>query len=540
MRPVTVNTDQREIEWQFDADRLSGAQACLARIARRHGLTSGKAHVATHHDTYFDTGDWRVYRAGYALRLRLVAGPERQPGELTLKSLAAAEKGLRERREVTETLESVDRREPAVAVLAAPGPVGERVRAIVGPARLEPIFEIVTHRRAIPLSANGQLAGEIALDETTIAGDRELSPHPARLRRIEIEAAPGMAPLLQPFVNEARKVCRLREAERAKFEIGLAARGLAPASVTDVFPALAQHTTAACDMTLGELAVLMLRQRTIEMLEQEPATRLGDDIEALHAMRVATRRLRSILRLFEDALPEQAAALGEELRWLAGALGETRDLDVHLEQTRAWLASANPQERAALEALERLLEQDRLSARRQMLDALDSARYERLKVSLVSLVTETGAWPRLASKPAIKAMPKLIQRRYRRLRRLADRLSDDSPPPDFHAVRIQCKRLRYALDCAAPLYGKPVRAAIKQLARIQDILGCYQDAQVAIARVRDLCAKHAGDLSAEAVSILNRIAERHASQGKQIRQRFWPAWRKLRHSAWRKLAESLM
>ena len=534
-----MNTDQREIEWQFDADRLSGAQTCLARIARRHGLTPGKARVETHHDTYFDTGDWRVYRAGYALRLRVAAGPESQPGELTLKSLAAAEKGLRQRREVTETLESVDRREPAVAALAAPGPVGERVRAIAGPARLEPIFEIVTRRKAIPLSANGQRAGEIALDETTIAGDRELSPHLARLRRIEIEAAPGMAPLLQPFVSESRKVCHLREAEQSRFEIGLAARGLTPASVTDVFPALAQHATATRGMTLGELAMLMVRRRAIEMLEQEPATRMGDDIEALHAMRVATRRLRSILRLFEDALPGQGIALAEELRWLAGALGETRDLDVHLEQTRAWLATADPQERAPLETLARLLEQDRLLARRRMLDALDSARYERLKISLASLGAQAHALPRLAGKPAAKVMPGLIQRRYRRLRRLADRLSDDSPPPDFHAARIQCKRLRYALDCAEALYGRPVRAAIKRLANIQAILGQYQDAQVAIARMRDLCSRHTADLPPGAVETLNKIAQQHARQGEEIKQRFWPAWRKLRGSAWRKLAERM-
>lgn len=543
-----MNTEQREIEWQFDADRLSGAQACLARIARRHGLTPGKAHVETHHDTYFDTGDWRVYRSGYALRLRQPSGPGNTDAvlrsvQVTLKSLAdasdcAREAGVRQRREITETLEAGNAEQPAAIVLAAPGPVGERARAVVGPARLEPIFEIVTRRKTIPLSASSQPAGEIALDETTVIGQT-----PATLRRIEIEAAPGMAPILQPFADKARKACHLREAERSRFEIALAARGLTPAGVTDVFPALAQRAVVERDIKLGELALMMLRRRAIEMLEQEPATRMGDDIEALHAMRVATRRLRSILRLFEDALPEQAIALAEELRWLAGALGETRDLDVHLEQTRAWLAVTDAperaQERTALETLARLLEQDRLVARKRMLDALDSARYERLKITLISLAALEHRLPRLANKPAAKAMPPLIRRRYRRVRRLADALSETSPAPDFHAVRIQCKRLRYTLDCAAPLYGKPVRAAIKRLAVIQDILGRYQDTQVAVARMRDLCARHAADLTPETIAALGEIAQRQARQGDEIRQQFWPAGRRLRGSAWKKLVERM-
>jgi len=534
-----MSTDQSEVEWQFDADGLSEARACLARVARRHGLMPGKAHAETHHDMYFDTGDWRVYRAGYALRLRLAAGAPNQPCELTLKSLSGAEKGLRQRREITETLESVDLKRPAVALLAAPGPVGERARAMIGPARLEPIFQIVTRRNAIPLLASGQPAGEIALDETTVAGEREWHPQPARLRRVEIEAAPGMAPLLQPFVDEAREACHLREAEHTKFEIGLAARGLTPASVADLFPSLAAHEVSGQDMTAGELALTMLRRQTLELLEQEPATRMGDDIEALHDMRVATRRLRSILRLFESALPAHSVAVREELRWLAGALGEVRDLDVHLEQIRAWRDSADPREQAAIETLAHLLEQDRLAARRRMLDALDSARYERLKISLIALSAPGRALPRPAHKPAAQALPALIQRRYRRMRRLANGLNDESLPPDFHAVRIQCKRLRYALDCAEALYGKPIRAAIKRLAAIQDVLGRYQDAQVAIARMRDLCSRHAADLPPGVAETLNEMAQQRARQGDEIKQQFWPAYGKLRGSVWTKLVEKM-
>ena len=64
---------------------------------------------------------------------------------------------------------------------------------------------------------------------------------------------------------------------------------------------------------------------------KEPGTRLGEDPEELHDMRVATRRLRAALSLFEAVLPVRAQVFREELGWLARLLGTVRDLDVQLE-----------------------------------------------------------------------------------------------------------------------------------------------------------------------------------------------------------------
>src|SRR3712207_2014084 len=108
--------------------------------------------------------------------------------------------------------------------------------------------------------------------------------------------------------------------------MGLSAAGLSPAVAPDLGP-----TEIDATLSVGEVAFAILRRHFAEMLAHEPGVRLGEDPEDLHDMRVATRRLRAALKLYADALPKRAERYESDLRWVAGALGEVRDLDVHLE-----------------------------------------------------------------------------------------------------------------------------------------------------------------------------------------------------------------
>lgn len=123
-------------------------------------------------DTYFDTGDWRIYRAGYALRVR---SKKEGAAEATMKLLAPAADGapgLRRRREISEPLDGAK----PTDLDGASGPVGEKIRALVGSRALRPIFEVRTSRSAHALSLNGAEVGEVALDETTIPLGKAKSP----------------------------------------------------------------------------------------------------------------------------------------------------------------------------------------------------------------------------------------------------------------------------------------------------------------------------------------------------------------------------
>jgi inorganic triphosphatase YgiF len=212
-----MTTDVRETEWQFDADDLAAVADWLDR-AGAGAVELEDSGSVDQVDVYLDTADRRFQRAGYALRLRRFE--QRPGGEVTLKGLdraAADTPGLRSRAELTERL---DQLEPEL-VVTAPGPVGERVRAVLEGDVLAPLFSVSTHRHTFALTAAGLEAGELALDDTAIevAGRTE----ELRLRRVEIEIPECALTSVEPFVDALREACSLRPAALSKYEVGMEA-----------------------------------------------------------------------------------------------------------------------------------------------------------------------------------------------------------------------------------------------------------------------------------------------------------------------------
>ena len=137
------------------------------------------------------------------------------------------------------------------------------------------------------------------------------------------------------------------------------------------------------------------------MLAHDPGTRLGTDLEELHQMRVATRRLRAFLRAGNELVdPEWSSRVRDELKWLGGVLGPVRDLDVLTEHLASEIETLGD-DRAGGRKLLRTLERNRRTARRRLLAALGSERYFALLDTLeqpVVTVAERRRWRR--SRPA--------------------------------------------------------------------------------------------------------------------------------------------
>ncbi len=303
-------TDHQEIEWQFDADELEPVEGWLGQHSSGSGLVVAPESTERITDTYYDTDDWRFYRAGYALRVRKAGSGV----EATIKSLTPAEGNLRRRREISEPLGDD---EPSTLGRAS-GPVGEISRALLGDHELSPMFRIQTRRQRFALlltdaadggegrgeasGADGGRIGEVSLDASEIPlGEDE---EPTRLRRIEVEAATGTAPTpdLRGFVDELQSALGLSPTSISKYEAGLYAAGLSPDGVAGLGP-----TSVDPSMSTGEVAFAVLRWQFAEMRAHEPGTRIGEDPEELHDMRVATRRMRAAMKVFEGALPERGS-----------------------------------------------------------------------------------------------------------------------------------------------------------------------------------------------------------------------------------------
>ena len=493
-------TDHQEVEWQFDAAELEPVGGWLKQHSSGSGLAVEPESDEKITDTYYDTEDWRFYRAGYALRVRKIGND----AEATMKTLSSAEGNVRRRREITEPLAD----DKPATLGKASGPVGGRSRPLLGGRALRPMFKIQTRRQKFALlledtsvSANGASGeddgagsrvhiGEVVLDasEIPLGGGKE-STH---LRRVEVEAGSGTAPTpdLRGFVDEMQFALDLRPAAISKYETGLYATGLSPDGTMSTGPVEVDPA-----MSLGEVAFAVLRRQFTEMRSHEPGTRIGEDPEELHDMRVATRRMRAAMKVFEGGLPERAKWFREELRWVAGTLGDVRDLDVQVGRLEAWKGEADEESSAFLGKILDVIKKRRDGARGRMLDALDSGRYERFEKSFAEMLRRgPGAERRLsqsngrspAREPITAAAPALISGRYRRWGKAAKRLEETSSPEAFHDLRKKGKRLRYTLEFLSEVYGKTSRKPIQHLKALQDDLGDHQDAVVAARTLREL------------------------------------------------------
>ncbi|HVX23004.1 MAG TPA: CHAD domain-containing protein [Acidimicrobiales bacterium] len=497
-----TGADEIEVEWQFDALDLRPVERWLAGLPlftteALSPLTAQAKPPRRLADRYLDTEDWRMGRAGLVLRTRRRGRRE----EATLKDLGpAGPGGLRERLEVSEDLP-----EGGLDQLGPDGPVGWRLRAVAGRRPLRQVLEVRTRRRPFSLRVGGDEIAELALDETVV--DVGPDQPPVRLRRVEVEAVPRWVRALEPLVRDLQANCGLQPATLSKFEAGLLALGAEIPGPPDLGP-----TDVSGRSTFGELAFAVVRRHLGVLLAKEPGTRLGEDIEELHDMRVATRRLRAALDLFVTALPVRVTALRDELRWLAAVLGAVRDLDVQIDTMDR---TEEPAAAGDLDHLRRLLEEERQAARTAMLEALDSPRWERLAAGLVALAQQ-GPNRRSAGarQPATLAVPPLVLDRHRAVVKAARKARRSGVPADFHRLRIRCKRLRYSLEFVGGVYGGRTDRFTRRLAKVQDALGLMQDAEVAGQRLHDLAVGN--DLPPATVFAMGGVAERYRRQAAEL------------------------
>ena len=529
--------DHQEIEWQFDAD-VGSVEGWLEETPSVSGLRVVPGETKELTDTYYDTEDWRFYRAGYALRVRR----DGKRVEATMKSLAPPEDGgLKKRREISEPLRSDSPR----PLKSARGPIGERLRLLAGARDLRPLFGVRTRRRIFELRPEagepedsdgevvvgpegdirrkedgseetsaeditvdalggihgrerGPVLAEISLDESEFSTDNGETS----LSRVEVEVADsGTYDGVSDFVGELQSSLELRPTGLSKFRTGLAAAGLSPAGAPDLGP-----TEIDTSMTTGEVAFAILRRHFATMLAHEPGVRLGEDPEELHDMRVATRRLRAALKLYKKVLPRRAENYERDLRYFANALGEVRDLDVHLERFAG----------ETLKEIVAALEQRRVEARRRMLEVLDSNRYERF-VSSFTGTLRRGRSPGPTG-PILEEAPDLVLRRYKKVRKDVKALTEDSPPEDFHDLRKKGKRLRYALEPLRGIYGKPAERMVDLLKDVQDDLGDNQDLVVAAKSMEELAT--ADKLPPRAVFSLGVRAGGYSRDAAELRASF--------------------
>ena len=298
----------------------------------------------------------------------------------------------------------------------------------------------------------------------------------------------------------------------------------------DLAPEREPNAAPTAGASAREVFVAELEDRVSRLHEQDAGLRAGEE-DAVHKMRIATRRLRSALRTFKPLLVrERADHLAEELRWLGQQLAPARDAQVLRERLLAAVAE-QPGElvmgrvaariRADLRAAER-------AGRTSALAALDGERYFRLLDDLDSFAT---APPFVAARDgsAASELPRLLERDAKRVRRAVADVEtaegDEERDAALHEVRKKAKRLRYAAELATPVLGKRAKRLGRRARRVQKALGRHQDTVVARAYLREQGVR--AHLDGENAFTYGRLHAREDAAAGEAVDDFVRAWAKV-------------
>lgn len=286
------------------------------------------------------------------------------------------------------------------------------------------------------------------------------------------------------------------------------------------------------DPALGveDALALAMGHLTEVLLWHAPAAEAGRTPEGVHQMRVAMRRLRSLLRVFRPACDGTALrGFDARLKELAGLLGPARDWDVWIDGLGAQVAAALPEE-PRIAALLRAAREKRAAAYAALRPALQGPALRHLAWEAVALA-ETRPWRAEADEDATarRAAPLeafaagVLAKRWRRIVEAGEHIAD-LPDAEFHALRIEAKRMRYAAELFAPLWGRrKAKRFLARLAEVQEAFGLANDAVVAHGLMGALTAR-----GTAAIAWAGGVAEGWAlARARRARGKASRAWEEL-------------
>lgn len=469
---------------------------------------------------YFDTDDLRLAAAGLTLRRR--TGGEDAGWHLKVPAGRATRSEIRL---------PPGRVPPGRIPRAVPEQLQAMVWAQTLGRALQPVARITTDRTVRRLTdPTGHVLLEVADDHVTARrlyspeGGGEAAGAETHWREIEVELDDGVSDLID--VLDARLLRRGLKVAPAESKLAqVLGAGKPKGSTTGRKADRSRRLTAKS--AAGDVLLAHIREQVDQVRTQDLPVRL-DAPDAVHKMRVATRRLRSALTTFEPLFdPDVARPLRAELKWLAGELGAARDAEVMLDRVRNSVDAQGLDlpVRAGADAALSELEQAYRSAHDRVLAELDGDRYHGILETLCALV-EKPPLRKAAKKPAGKRLPALVARSYDRVHRLVDKGTTLPAGADrdevLHDARKAAKRSRYAGESVATVFGTDATTFAAAMEGVQEALGERQDSILTRERLHTL-ARHA--TSTEVAFLYGRLHALEEARAEEMQQRFAAAWK---------------
>ncbi len=431
----------------------AGKAALIQEIARAFTIERSDALCET--VQVFDTFDWRVYREGCLLL--------RKGDAFILRS------------EGGETRAAAVWKKEAHPVFWWDFPEGHLVqvlKSVIGARALLPLGTAEITRQSMKIQNHDS--------KTVVFADfYELRPeNPASARRVSFLVSRGV---------------RGYEEDLRIFDTFIQAAGLAKEPVT-----ILERILEGAERTPGDYtsklsvrlepqwsvlrAMLVIFRHLLRMIRvNEEGIRNDTDTEFLHDFRVTARRTRSALTLAKPFFPpEQGAWFMAAFAGLGKATSRLRDLDVYLMREKVYRSMIPKELHAGLKPLFQSVRIERKKAYRSVARDIDSGAWAALFAKWESFLDE---WERKnedpAGEPVLEMARRLVRKRFRKTLSAGGKITPGSQAQELHALRIQCKKLRYPLEFFSSLFPEEdMDLLIGLLKQVQDHLGRYNDIHV--------------------------------------------------------------
>ena len=457
-----------EVELKFEMQpdaraRLAASPALAGAQPVRRRMTS----------LYFDTPERALAQREMALRLRR----EGRRWVQTLKSGKSGTGGLHARDEWEHvrpgpTLDLSVLGETPLARLDGAAEIGRR---------LGPVFEVRVMRTAWKLAPEPGCRLEVALDTGEVASGKRVSP----ICEVEIECLEGDPGRAFDLARRLMEEVALHPSAVTKAERGYRLYRNEPLA-----PVKAGKVRLDPSMSPTQAARAVVATGLAQLQANEEGVLASSDPEFVHQARVALRRMRSSLRVFRGEIGDERArswlaALGDTSR----ALGASRDWDVFATETlpAALAAHGDP---GLARSLRARVAHRRRREREHAREALRSPGYAAVLLDIARWLAEAEAAGAQAQPllPLTEFAARVIRKRRKRLL-MGALLLGTMGTAEQHRVRVDAKRLRYALDALSSLFKpRPLATFAASVACLQEALGERNDAITALRLLQELAA----------------------------------------------------
>ena len=420
------------------------------------------------HTRYFDTENADLDRHNMALRMR----KQGRSHIITLKWNGSFSGGPFERGEIEAAASGP---EPDLALLGAE--YADLLAEIIHEQKLIAVYETDIRRITRRISSESSEI-EVAFDAGFILASEQKIP----VREIELELKSGDPADLYRIGMELAETYPVRLGMLAKSARGMQLRsGAKPGVVRATSPR--STTLHSGEPNVDEAIASIINSCIAHFTGNFPAFEAGDAVNAVHQMRVAMRRLRSILNLFQRAFPcPEFEAFRMQAKEIASGMGAARNWDVFLQLLRDGPAAAFP-EQEGFELIFANAEQHREAGYDCVRDLLAAPQTTCFILSMQSFVARRGwrnvlapeALTRL-TEPAKNFAAANLNRMHGKLLKKGKNLQE-LPPYERHQVRVGLKKIRYTADLFDGLFDRrgQLRDFERCTAKLQDRLGSYND-----------------------------------------------------------------